>query len=117
MPTDKGSLLKQRLIGNESSDDIMLLIMETFTETVLIPEVGKYYTFVYKPKTPNVQYDEYPLIACTGIEKWGFKGLNFHWGEIRFYTWAEVVGYLHVIDTTEIKSVRSLSYAKLNINN
>ena len=117
MPTDRGSLLKQSLIGNESPDDIMMMVMETFTKTELIPEVGKYYTFVYKPKTPNVQFDHYPLIACTEVQRWGFKGLNFHWGSSRNYTWEEVIGYLHVIGTEEIKSVRSLAYAKYDINN
>ena len=50
MPTDRGSLLKQSLIGNESPDDIMLKVMETFKKTELIPEPGNYYTFVYSPK-------------------------------------------------------------------
>ena len=117
MPTDRGSLLKQSLIGNESPDDIMLKVMETFKKTELIPEPGKYYTFVYSPKTPNVQYDQYPLIACLEVKPWGFIGINYHWGKVRHYTWEEVVGYLHVIGTEEIKSVRYLAYAQFNINN
>ena len=53
-------------------EDIMILIMDIFTEKVWIPEVGKFYTFVYNPKTPDIEYDQHPLIACTEIYKWGF---------------------------------------------
>ena len=55
-------------------------IMEALgTESQGIPEVGKYYTFVYSPKTPNIQYDEFPLVAVTEIFSWGFRGLNYHY--------------------------------------
>ena len=64
---ERGLLLKDSLVGIESPDDIMMNIMETFTETEVTPEVGKYYTFVYSPKTPNLYYDQYPLVACLEI--------------------------------------------------
>ena len=67
---DRGLLLKDSLVGIESPDDIMMNIMETFTETEVTPEVGKYYTFVYSPKTPNLYYDQYPLVACLEIFRW-----------------------------------------------
>ena len=35
----------------------MDLIRDTF-ESVLVPEVGGYYTFIYNPTTPNLQYDQ-----------------------------------------------------------
>lgn len=114
---DRAIRLKQSLVGNESPDDIMMLIMETFSVTELIPEVGKYYTFVYKPKTPNIQYDEYPIVACLDVKPWGFKAINFHWGDVRYYTWTEVVGYLHVVETHEFKTLRSIPFAQYNINN
>ena len=113
----RASRLKSKLIGNEGPDDIMMMIMERFTKTELIPEVGKYYTFVYSPKTPDVQYDQYPLIACVSVERWGFKGINFHWGSQRNYTWEEVVGSLHEIYADEISIMRSIPYTQLNINN
>ena len=89
--------IKDNLIGGESPDDMMLEILEVLTETELVPEPGKYYTFVYQPKTPNIEYDEFPLVAVTSIFQWGFRGLNFHWGQIRQYTWEEVIGQLHIV--------------------
>ena len=102
-------------------DDRMLAILELLTTTVLIPEVGRYYTFVYKPKTPRIQYDEYPLIACVGIFKWGFRGINYHWaargGEpFRNYTWEEVVGFLHLVYPLELNDMRSIPYQNFKIN-
>ncbi len=114
---DRGLSIKEELIGNDNPDDIMFAIMEVFTETELVPEVGKYYTFVYSPKTENLYYDQYPLIACLEIFQWGFRGLNFHWGKERNYTWQEIQGSLHIIKTEEIMSVRSLPYAQYLINN
>lgn len=103
------------------ADDRMLAILELLTTTVLIPEVGRYYTFVYKPKTPRIQYDEYPLIACVGIFKWGFRGINYHWaargGEpFRNYTWEEVVGFLHLVYPLELNDMRSIPYQNFKIN-
>lgn len=114
---DRALELKDSLIGTESPDDIMLLIMEKFNKTELVPEVGKYYTFVYQPKTANVQYDQYPIVACLDVKPWGFKAINFHWGDVRYYTWTEIVGSLHVVETQEFKTLRSIPFAQYNINN
>jgi len=113
---DKGLSIKKNLVGNESPDDIMEMIMETFPEE-LVPEVGSYYTFVYNPTTPNIQYDQYPLVAVTEVFAWGFRGINYHWGSARNYGWGEVVGKFHPIESTEVKSMRSLPYANYLINN
>ena len=109
--------IKDNLIGGESPDDMMLEILEVLTETELVPEPGKYYTFVYQPKTPNIEYDEFPLVAVTSIFQWGFRGLNFHWGQIRQYTWEEVIGQLHIVTNEEIQSLRGIPYAKMRLNN
>ena len=106
------SALKRKVKDLNSPDDIMMNIMEVFDETEFIPDVGKYYTFVYLPKTNDIRYDEHPLVAVTAIERWGFKGINFHWGSSRNYTWQEVVGKLHVIENNEIDYLRSLKFAK-----
>ena len=45
---DRGFEIKDMLVGNETPDEIMDLIRDTF-ESVLVPEVGGYYTFVYSP--------------------------------------------------------------------
>ena len=114
---DRGFEIKDMLLGNESPDEIMDLIKDTF-ESVLVPEVGGYYTFVYSPKTPNLQYDQYPLVAVTELFSWGFRGINYHWGEYRNYGWGEVgANSFHQISDMEIKSVRSLPFAKYLLNN
>ena len=77
---DRGFEIKDMLVGNETPDEIMDLIRDTF-ESVLVPEVGGYYTFVYSPTTPDIQYDQYPLVAVTELFSWGFRGINYHWGD------------------------------------
>ena len=110
--------LRQEIDKKDIKDpeDIMLLIMEYFTEKTWIPEVGKFYTFVYNPKTPNIEYDQHPLIACTEVQKWGFKAINFHWRETRNYTWEEVAGQLHVVKYEELDELLALQYGKFRLN-
>ena len=103
-------------MGLTDPEDIMLLIMELFTEKTWIPEVGKFYTFVYNPKTPDIEYDQHPLIACTEIQKWGFKAINFHWRQSRNYTWQELAGQLHVVKYEELDELLALQYGKFLLN-
>ena len=96
----------------------MLAVTETLTETELIPEIGKYYTFIYAPKTPRIRYDQFPLIACVGLFRWGFRGMNYHWGgAFRNYTWEEVLGQLHLAYPLEMPDLRSFPYQNFKINN
>ena len=113
---DRIASIKQNMLGIESPDDLMLEILEALSESGNIPEAGNYYTFVYQPKTPGIQYDEFPLVAVTDVFNWGFKGLNFHWGNVRQYTWQEMVGNLHIVSSEEIESLRSIPYAKIRLN-
>ena len=86
-------------LNNRTNDpeEMMMEIMEVLNDTVTpIPEVGKFYTFVYNAKTPDITYDQHPLIACTDLQSWGFKGLNFHWRQSRNYTWEELAGQLYI---------------------
>lgn len=108
------NLLRENLkkYGYSSPDDIMLAIMEVFRDGEFIPDVGKYYTFIYSAKTKGVEYDEFPLVAVTEIQRWGFRGINFHWGEPKQYTWLEVNSKLLEIKQNEIEYLRSLPYAK-----
>ena len=104
--------IKEELNSTNDPEDLMLMIMDAINDTVTpIPEVGKFYTFVYNAKAPGYQYDQHPLIACTELNSWGFKGLNFHWRKSRNYTWNELVGFLHIIQNDEIDYMRTLSYA------
>ena len=103
--------LQDKIEELDDADDIMMSIMEVFTQTEIVPDAGNYYTFVYNAKTPAV-FDEFPLVAVTYVDRWGFRGINFHWGTSRNYTWNEIVGRLHMIQNDEIDYLRSLSYAK-----
>ena len=117
MSSIRTELLQNRMEDRiEDPDDIMLEIMEIFTELEIIPNIGKYYTFIYQPKTPDLRYDQFPLIACIDIFPWGFRGVNFHWNDYRNYTWMEVQGQLHVIEEDEIDDMRQIPYAKYLLN-
>tara|TARA_E500000081_G_C6004736_1_gene292870 strand:- start:186 stop:557 length:372 start_codon:yes stop_codon:yes gene_type:complete len=105
--------IKEELETTNDPEDLMLMIMEALKGTVSpIPEVGKFYTFVYNAKTPRIQYDQHPLIACTDLQQWGFKGLNFHWRQSRNYTWEELAGQLYIVDYTELDDLLAIPYAK-----
>jgi len=110
--------LKKRILesGTNDPEDLMMIIMELFKEEVLYPEPGKFYTFVYNPKTPEIEYDQHPLIACTSLERWGFKAINFHWQKARQYTWSEVAGKLHTIKFNELDELLAIPYAKFRLN-
>jgi hypothetical protein len=105
------------ITGKESSDDLMLKLLEVVQESGKIPQAGKFYIFVYNAKTPNIRYDQNPLVAVGEVFKWGFRGLNMHWGEIRQYTWDEVVGSLYEVYPSEIKDLRAIPFANFRINN
>ena len=98
-------------------EDMMLIIMEALNDTVTpIPEVGKYYTFIYNAKTPDITYDQHPLIACTDLQSWGFKGLNFHWRQSRNYTWEELAGQLYIVEYNELDDLLNFPYGKFILN-
>ena len=117
-PTERVEELKRMVLDTNTSDpeEIMLIIMELFTIEEILPEVGKFYTFIYNPKTPNITYDQHPLIACVDLFKWGFRGLNFHWQDYRNYTWAEVAGKLHLVEFQELDELLALQYGIFLLN-
>ena len=116
--TSRVKELKRRVAAAGTSDpeDLMLIIIDVFKEEVLYPEPGKFYTFIYNAKTPGIEYDQHPLIACTDLQKWGFKGINFHWRKSRNYTWEEVAGKLHTVKYEELDELIALSYGKFRLN-
>ena len=120
-PTDDNSNrirgIIDNLIGTEDPDDLMLELMNALNTNVTpTPDIGKYYIFVYQPKTALIQYDAHPLVAVTNVFRWGFKGLNYHWGEIRQYTWNEVVGQLYEVNPDELADARELPFGKIRLN-
>jgi hypothetical protein len=104
------------VIGNEDPDDLMLEILNVLQESGRVPKAGRYYTFVYNPKTPNITYDQNPLVAVTEVYKWGFKAINFHWGELRHYTWSEVAGQLYEVYADELADLREIPFANIRLN-
>ena len=118
-PTARVEELKRRVLDENVNDpeDIMLLIMEIFTIQEIVPEAGKFYTFIYNAKTPNISYDQHPLIACVEVFRWGFRGLNFHWQNYRNYTWEEIPGQLMVVEFQELDELLTLQYGKFILNN
>ena len=106
-------------LNNRTNDpeEMMLEIMEVLNDTVApIPEVGKFYTFVYNAKTPGETYDQHPLIACVDLFSWGFRGLNFHWQKYRNYTWNELAGQLYVVQYNELDDLLAIPYGKYILN-
>jgi hypothetical protein len=104
------------LVGIEDPDDLMLEIMSILTDVTPVPDSGKFYTFVYKPKTENIQYDAHPLVAVTDVFQWGFRAINFHWGKPRQYTWIEIVGNLYEVRPEELNDIRTLPFAKFQLS-
>jgi len=105
------------LIGTEDADDIMVELMDNLGSTkTSVPDVGKYYVFVYQPKTPNIQYDQNPLVAVTDVFEWGLRGINLHVGQYRQYTWNELIGQLYEINPDELSDVQELPFGKILLN-
>jgi len=104
------------VIGTEDPDDLMLELLGVLQEGGKVPESGKYYVFVYNPKTPNIRYDQNPFVAVTDVFLWGFRGINFHWGEIRQYTYNEIVGQIYEVYSDEVSDVREIPFGKFRLN-
>ena len=106
-------------LNNQTNDpeEMMLEIMDALNDTVTpIPDVGNFYTFVYNAKTPGESYDQHPLIACTSLERWGFRGLNFHWQKYRNYTWGELAGQLYIVRPNGLDDLLAIPYGKFILN-
>lgn len=108
--------LVKKLIGIETADDLMLEVLNVLTETKEPPVAGKFYVFVYNAKTPNSRYDQNPLVAVTDVYKWGFKGFNFHWEEMRQYTWDEVAGGMYEVYKEEVDDLRRIPFKNIRLN-
>ena len=89
----------------------MKILLSNLSPSTIVPQQDKYYVFVYKAKTPGIRYDKHPFIVVTGLYKWGFTGINFHWNGPRRYTWGEVVSNLYEIHETEFKSMTTFPIA------
>ena len=108
--------IMKNLIGNESADDLATEVLGVLTEGSNVPQAGNFYVFVYRAKSSGIAYDSHPLVAVTEVFQWGFKGLNYHWGEMRQYTFPEVVGGLYKVDEMELRDLRTLPFVKIILN-
>ena len=98
-------------------DDQMRMIKKALSDTVTpIPEAGTYCTFVYNAKTPGIQYDQHPLVMVTELFRWGFRGLNFHHGDYRQYTWEELADQVYIVNREELDELLSIQYGKFILN-
>ena len=103
-------------INNSTNDpeEMMMQIMDLLSGTVTpIPDVGGFYTFIYNAKTPNISYDQHPLIACTEVLRWGFRGIYLHLRKSRQYTWDEVAGQLYIVQYDEVDDLMKIPYRKM----
>lgn len=98
------------LMGNSPISN-MAILLDKLGPSTLVPQVNKYYTFVYTPKTPNIRYDQHPFIQVSSIHRWGFCGLNYHWDDFRRYSWAECETPLFEIYDDEIEIANTLPIA------
>ena len=74
---------KQDIQSEKNLDDRMELIMYALNDTVApIPEEGNICTFKYYAKTPNISYDQHPLVAVTEYFSGGFVESTFTSGSI-----------------------------------
>ena len=101
------------LIGTEDADDVMMKLISVLNEGGKVPSgTGKYYTFFYNAVTPG-EYDEHPLVGVTDIFSWGFRGINYHWGDRRQYNYNRIVGGLYEVYPEEMSDVLELGFTKI----
>jgi hypothetical protein len=104
-PTKKLSrveIMMQRISqANDSPNEIMAVIQEVFDDTEKYPRPGNIYTFVYTAITPQIFYDQHPLLMVESVNLSGFKGFNVHWPDHRNYLWENVTGVFHRVQKGE----------------
>ncbi len=90
----------------------MRMVLAQLVPSTIVPQAGKYYVFVYKAKTPNITYDQNPLIECRNVYQWGFTGVNVHWGEPRVYTFPEVISNMYEVNDEEFQTLINVPLAR-----
>ena len=105
-----------RIKSYGNPDDRMLEILDILKEVDVVPDIGSLYTFVYSPKTPEIEYDQYPLVAVSDIFRWGFRGYNFHWKSDKSYSWESVKSNFYRVNKEELNDLIELRYGKYHLN-
>ena len=90
----------------------MSLLLSELSPSTIVPRPNKYYTFIYKAKTPGIEYDQHPLVLVGSIFRWGFNGYNEHWGQVRQYSWNEVLSNIYELSEAEFQTCTQVPLAK-----
>ena len=88
----------------------MQLLLSSLNPSGIVPRPNKYYTFIYKAKTPGIRYDQHPLILSGSVFKWGFTAENVHIGT-RQYSWNEVLSNIYEINEEEFNFLKDVPLA------
>ena len=104
------------VIGVRDPDIVMDQLLQVLEKSEA-PIPGKLYVYKYVAITPGIRYDQNPLVAVTNVFDWGFKGINFHWGQSRSYTFQEVASQLYQVTNEELQDLSTIPFAKFRINN
>jgi hypothetical protein len=102
-----------------SPDKKMNMIMEAIESTNrgMVPQAGKYYTFIYYAETPKLLYDKHPLIKAGDLTSKGFRGFNYHLGSIKQYNTtgdgARLVSGLYEVSSSEFDLLRRAVYQNI----
>ena len=104
-----------RLIGIEDPDELMVEIQDGINDTATAPQAGQFFVFSYQP-TSTGRFDANPLVAVTDVYSWGFRGTNFHHGEARSYSFANVTSSTYRVYPEEITDLQALPFGKMRLN-
>ena len=92
-----------RLIGIEDPSELVTELEEVISDSVSAPEAGQF-------------FDVNPLVAVTEVYSWGFRGVNFHHGQYRTYSFSNLVGQTYRVYPEEIKDLQALPFGKIRLN-
>ena len=104
-----------RLIGIEDPSQLVTELEEVISDSVSPPEAGQFFVFSYVPKKADTIFDVNPLVAVTEVYSWGFRGVNFHHGQFRTYSFSNLVGQTYRVYPEEIKDLQALAFGKLRL--
>ena len=110
--------IRQDIQSESNVEDRMELIMYALNDTVTpIPEEGNICTFKYFAKTPNIRYDQHPLVLVSSVGTEGFTAFSLHWRMMRKYTYPEIASSLYEIYPSEVSDALRLPTAYYLTNN
>jgi hypothetical protein len=111
------AFLKEHIGDFQNVSEMMREVFNILNETDRFPIAGRNYTFSYRPKTRNIVYDPYPIVAVFAVEDWGIKGINYHWKKQKNYSWKEIKSPLYIVKQSEVAELEALqSFFKPKIN-